>query len=235
MKSRKPKKRVPIAWRFARQMWTQIRPDRCVDVEKTIQHMATSLVNCSIPAPLTMLDVVEQITRTTSIPINIESVSEKLAAHKISRGPTLFGSLGDALDDIAMNYPNMYWWVSDKGLNMEIIEPSYVLADRFDELAGTLMIQKLKDGRLSTQSLLEIAAELDNNNFHLKENLQRKEWEEIAHHNQKRARAPIKTFVEAANHKRLSRFVRRSLYRARDQKTRALSPRLSVPYFGIYA
>jgi hypothetical protein len=102
-------------------------------------------------------------------------------------------------------------------------------------LAGTLMIQKSKDGRLSTQSLLEIATELDKKNFHLKENLQRKEWDLIAHHNQKWARAPIKTFVEAANHKRLSRLVRRSLYRAHDKKDRAQSSRLSVPYFGLYA
>jgi hypothetical protein len=106
--------------------------------------MVGSVVNASLPGPHTKRDAVEEIARTASIPINIESLSEALATPIFPRGASFFRQLGDVLDEITMNYPHMYWWMSGKGLNMAIVEPSHVLPDPFGELAGTLTIQHWK-------------------------------------------------------------------------------------------
>jgi hypothetical protein len=129
----------------------------------------------------------------------------------------------------------MFWWMSDNGLNMAIVNFNHVLPDPFDELAGTLMVQHWKDGKVSKESLLEIATELDKNHFLLKTNLQPKEWAVIAEHNQKFSRAPITTFFQAAKDKRFSHLVRRSLYRARHKKARAQSIQSSEFSFGVFA
>ncbi len=47
------------------------------------------------------------------------------------------------------------------------------------------MMQHWKDGKVSKESLLEIATELDKNRFLPKKTLQPKEWALIAEHNQK--------------------------------------------------
>jgi hypothetical protein len=236
MKSRKSKNRVPVAWQQALQLWwPRFDLDRCSDVPKTLHLMVESFVNCSVAGGSSNRDSVEEIARTASIPINIESLAEALAKPIRVRGGVRFGRLGDELDNIATNYPNMYWWMSDKGLNMAIVDPNHVLPDPFEELAGALMIQHWKDGRLSKESLSEIATELDKNRFFLKDNLQPNEWAAIAEHNQKHSRAAIKTFVQAVRNPRFSRFIRRRLYRARYKRNLTRSPHLSMLETGLYA
>jgi hypothetical protein len=235
MKSLKPRKKIPAAWQRSQQLWSRIRPDKCHDVQRTTQLMVDSIVSCSIPGPHSSRDSIEQITRNASLPINVESLSEALAKPILPRGAVYFGRLGDVLDEIAVNYPDMYWWVSENGLNMAIMDPNHILPDPFDELAGSLTIQHWKNGRLSTKNLLEIAAELDKNQFPLNGNLQPNEWFTIAEHNQKSSRTPIKTFLEAAKHRRFGRLVRRCLYRARHKKMQAKSARTTARDSDFYA
>jgi hypothetical protein len=232
MKSKK--RRIPAAWRHALQMWSRICPEKCSDIQKTVQ-LASSFVSCAIPGPHSHRDSLEIIARTAGLPFSIESLSEALAAPILPRGATHFTSLGRVLDQIASNYPDMFWWMSDGGLNMAFVNFNQILPNRFDELAGTLMIQHWKDGKVSKESLLEIATELDKNRFLPKKTLQPKEWALIAEHNQKFSRAAITTFLRAAKHKRFSHLVRRSLYRARHRKTTAKSIQSSEFSFGVFA
>jgi hypothetical protein len=155
VKSMKSRKRVPVAWLRSRQLWSRISPDKCQDVQKTLQLMVNSIVSDSVPGPSSSRDSIEQIARTASIPINIESLSEELDKPILWRGRVFLGRLGDVLDEVAMNYPNMYWWMSDCGLNMAIVDQKHVLPDPFDELAGTLMIQHWKDGSVVHPSKLD--------------------------------------------------------------------------------
>ena len=119
--------------------------------------MVDSVVSCSVPGPHSNRDSVEQIARNASTPIEVESLSEALAKPILPRSAVFFGRLGDVLDEIAANYPDLYWWVSENGLNMASVDPNHVLPDPFDELAGSLTIQHWKNGKLSAKSLLEIA------------------------------------------------------------------------------
>jgi hypothetical protein len=41
-----------------------------------------------------------------------------------TRGRPIFGYAGDEFDQIADNYDNMQWWLSDAGLNMAIVSPA---------------------------------------------------------------------------------------------------------------
>ena len=235
MKSLKSRKKIPVAWQRSQQLWSRIRPDKCHDVQRTLQLMVDSVVSCSVPGPHSNRDSVEQIARNASTPIEVESLSEALAKPILPRSAVFFGRLGDVLDEIAANYPDLYWWVSENGLNMASVDPNHVLPDPFDELAGSLTIQHWKNGKLSAKSLLEIAAELDKNCFLVKENLQPGEWQCIAEHNQRRAKEPIRTFVGAAKHRRFGRLVRRCLYRARRKKTQAKSVRTIARDSDFYA
>jgi hypothetical protein len=98
-----------------------------------------NLVNCTIPAPCTDRDTLEQIARQSQPPMPIESLSDVLNKTVHPRGRTLLGFCGNRIDEIARNYPSMQWWVSKNGLHMEVI-PDSKLSD-FDALAGRLMFE----------------------------------------------------------------------------------------------
>src|ERR1700690_1574859 len=139
MKSPKSRTRVPVSWQRLRQFWSRIKPDKCHDVEKTLHIMVNSIVCGSLLAPHSHRDSIEQIARIASIPIDIESLSGALAKPTFACGRAFFGRLGDVLNEILTNYPDMYWWVSNKGLVVATVDSNYVLPDPFDEVAGSLM------------------------------------------------------------------------------------------------
>jgi hypothetical protein len=135
----------------------------------------------------------------------------------ILRGQSLFGYAGDVINEIAMNYHNMRWWITDKGLNMGAVIPARVHLSAFDELAGKLTLANWKDDGLSRDAFLEVAKELDKAGFRLKDELQPKPWKAIAQHNQKYSKNAIKSFEQAARNPRFARSVRRRLYIARKK------------------
>jgi hypothetical protein len=96
--------------------------------------------NFSIPAPLTNRDVVVKIVKESQIPI--ASLCDELSQPVFTRGQTIFGYVGDELDQIARNYAYMRWWVSDRGLNMAILSAQEIVADQqaaaLDRIAGVL-------------------------------------------------------------------------------------------------
>ena len=93
----------------------------------------------SAHASLSNRDVVKLIAEDAGLPI--ESLSNALDRPIFFRSRVIYSFLGDALDEIALDYGNMHWWLSDKGLNMAIaVPPNRGRAPTFDELVSGLMI-----------------------------------------------------------------------------------------------
>jgi hypothetical protein len=65
---------------------------------------------------------VEQIAKESHIPV--ESLPDDFNHPVFLRGRTILGFVGDQFDQIARDYDNMQWWVSDSGLNMAIVIPA---------------------------------------------------------------------------------------------------------------
>jgi hypothetical protein len=130
-----------------------------------------------------------------------------------------------------MNYHNMRWWITDKGLNMGAVVPDRVRLSAFDELAGKLTIANWKGG-LSRDALLKIAKELDKAGFSVRNELQPAQWKEIAEHNQQNSKNAIRTFDQAARNPRFTRHVRRRLYIARN-KVKGINTALPKVSFGF--
>ena len=114
----------------------------------------------SVPPGSTRLFSVEQLAQTASSPIPIESLPEELAEIKFPPGRSYFGLLGQCLDQIACNYPGMYWWITDNGLKMRRLEPGRPALSEFDELAGKMAEENWKNAHLSWEALLNIALAL---------------------------------------------------------------------------
>lgn len=81
-----------------------------------------AFVSLAIPAGNTNRDAVEQVAAAARIPI--ESLADDLDRPTFLRGPAFFSFAGDIFDEIASDYNHMDWWISDVGLNMEVIVPS---------------------------------------------------------------------------------------------------------------
>jgi hypothetical protein len=178
-----------------------------------------NFVSISLPAGSTHRLAIEEIANKASHPIRIESLCDELSNRRFIRGAGFFGLAGGALDQVAANHDDMQWWISDKGLNVAILPPEMPELSPFDALAGKLTAEYWKDGRLSEEALYKIAQEIDQAGLPLR-NLQRAHWAIIAEHNRKFSKRAIKSFSEAAQHKRFVRFIRRRLYIARDKFTR---------------
>lgn len=85
--------------------------------------------NLSIPRNTSNRDAVERIAESCHIPI--ESLSDDLNKPVFLRGRPIFGYVGEQLGEIADDYDNMQWWLSDKGLNMAtIVDPPHPLEHR---------------------------------------------------------------------------------------------------------
>lgn len=137
------------------------------------------------------------------------------------RGKSVFGLVGDKIDQIAANFEDMRWWISKDGLNMAVVSPLAAKLSRFDDFAGKLYVNSSKNGKLSKECLVAIAKEVDLAGFALKEELQPAQWKPIAEFNQRNPRQPIKTFEKACIHRVSGRAVRRRLYVARERYIKA--------------
>jgi hypothetical protein len=76
-------------------------------------------VRLSIPRGSTNRGVVPQVATASHIPV--EALCEELNHPVFLRGQAIHGFAGDEFDQIADNYENMQWWLSDTGLNMAIV------------------------------------------------------------------------------------------------------------------
>ncbi|MBB5316644.1 restriction endonuclease [Tunturibacter empetritectus] len=109
--------------------------DNSVDEATFAKLIEDNFASLSMKGPTTNLELVERIAKVSNLGIPIESLSEILAEPEIARGYVVFGCPGDAFDVIARSYANMQWWLTDKGLNMAVVQPLHErLATRLMEL-----------------------------------------------------------------------------------------------------
>jgi hypothetical protein len=170
-----------------------------------------------IPSNTSYLAQLEIVAASAFSPIPIESLSSELLKHgNPPRGDTVFTQAGAHIDQVASTC-DLRWWITDRGLVMDRLEPPLNLS-RFYTVAGRLMVEHFLNGRLREKDLVIIAAKLDEQKFVLRDHVQPSLWEEIAAYNVANSRKAIKTFQQAVGHPRIGpRAVRRALYFARDK------------------
>jgi hypothetical protein len=127
-------------WRF----WSRFSEyDNTVDQETLRQLAEDNFVSHTVSAPGTRLDVVLQMAHRAQTPVTVESVPDRLADDKLIRSKVIFEPLGNALDNMAQNYPGMYWWLTERGINMAVTEPLHIrLGRRLENEVGTLPPQQ---------------------------------------------------------------------------------------------
>jgi hypothetical protein len=226
---KKRKKQTPDALDLLRDwqtlMWSRFRQESlnsAVSRRRLRDLIRANFVSHSIPPPCSDRVIIQCISAAAQKPIPIDHLCSELDGIVLSRGRVVFGSPGKYFDEIAQNYPELYWWLSDKGLRMEKFRANKRSPD-FDQFAGHLVSQvRSKQGRkyLKQADYRAIAEEIDKAGFSLRENLQGKYPKMLDHWNQKHSDKTIKTFCQAVNAKQppaLRRGVLRRLYRAESK------------------
>jgi hypothetical protein len=210
--------------------WQRFDLERTNQTSGDVNFWRNTLVSLVIPPNSTPRHALEHIASKLQPPLPIEVIHSDLNKIRFPRGKTIFGLALDEIDTIAANYEGMVWWVSKRGLNVDLVSPLQPRLSDFDELAGRLCAEGSNGRRISKKLLLSIATQLDDAGFSLKDTLQRAQRLRISQHNQQYSKATIKTFVAACSHPRFSYQIRRRLYVARDRymKARGISaPTLS--------
>jgi hypothetical protein len=179
-----------------------------------------NFVSCNLAASSTHRDLIRKVARESKKTIPIESLPNSLNRQLSSRARVVFGFPGNSFDQIARNYDRVWWWVSDKGLNMKVVADSGPDISPFDKLAGRLMFEarphRLSNGRLQAAEYGRIATFLDQAGFKPLDYLEGKFRNKLADWNQKNPRRALHTF-KAVLESKLSlprRGVLKRLYRA---------------------
>jgi len=102
-------------------LWRRFSYEKTSKTSEFRESPIYNFVSLAIPAPCTNRDVVEQVAKESRIPI--ESLSDELEQPVYRRGQSIDNFAGDEFDEIAHDYDNMQWWLSDRGLNMAIVAP----------------------------------------------------------------------------------------------------------------
>lgn len=213
--------------------WSRFSYQRTVSEggRKVYREMVVdNFISHSVPAPCTHREVVEQIAKNSRKRIPVDSLPNDLATNIFPRGQTIFGFSGDRFDQIARNYKDMWWWVSKRGLRMEVVPTIEINLSSFDALAGKLMreakSQRLGNGRLPAAIYTTIGLALDRNGFKPVHHLEGRSRKSLAERNQKHPFRAVHTFDQALKLPWLRTAVKRRLYRAADKFNKA-HPQLS--------
>src|SRR5271170_1389486 len=146
-------------------LYSYIVAERCLKEAALHYLRVDNLVTVAIPPNTSYFAQIEIIASSASLPIPVESLSTELEQKGIfPRGNTLFGNAANCIDRIASNCDGMRWWITEKGLVVDRLEPISNLSD-FDVAAGGLMLEHFKNGRLPKGSLEAIAQILDEQQF----------------------------------------------------------------------
>lgn len=217
---RKPRKALSM-------IWPHFDLQRSEEAHGDLGLLFENPVGVSVPRGSNQCDLLYAIAKATHRPFPVKSISEKLKGSVYTRGRACFEpiSIGNLIEKVISGHPNLRWWIEAEGLVVDEARADLdqVLRHRFDRVAGPLLEMHWSEHGLSEASLLEIAEVLDRSDFHLLEELQPAQRKPIAAHNQKHARKPIRTFLDAARHDRFARNLRRRLYVARNRYLKVIS------------
>jgi len=221
MKPRKAKSKTRKEVQFSNSdvVLTRFYREKCTQDRGALNLILDNIVNITFSANCSLRSQVEQIAVGAHREFRIESLSNELEAVVLSKGGIICGAVSSCIDRIAVNYPNMWWWITDNGLNMACLEPKPVHSRlcEFDAFAGKLMDEHRKAKRISKDSLILIAKALDAKSFLLRDYLQPGYWKAIAEHNKSKPKQAIRTFSQAVQKDRFVRGVRKRLCVAREK------------------
>jgi hypothetical protein len=176
-------------------------------------------VSCSVGAGSTDFDALKSIVRSVPRPFPVKHISEKLKEVSLLRGCTYFNDLRHVIDEIAMEYPRIRWWMTAEGLVVDEVPPELESLSEFERIVGSMQTGK----NISKEVLEALAHRLDSAGVVLKDHLQPKEKETIAAHNRRRGPNQIHSFFAAVNDPILVRTIRRAIYRAREKYAKAFA------------
>jgi len=200
--------------------WGRFMPERSTNNPETRKLLVSNHVSVPVPGSITHREAVTRIVSAAKFPVAIEALPDELDTPTSVRGSAQFGFQGNLVNEIAEDFPNMRWWISEKGLNIAIVPPDEMLP-HFDWLAGSLCVKFWKDGKLSKTDLEQIAKELDAKAPEMKgdflDRFEPAARKTIGGYNQREPKVAIRNFEQAVNHPRYAYLVRRLLYRARHK------------------
>lgn len=98
--------------------WQRFDSIKTKETGGTLKPLTDTFINLAIPAPYTHRGELEAIVRQFQPPLEIESLDEKLSEAEFVRAKTIFRLAADEIDDLAANYQQIVWWISEHGLNM---------------------------------------------------------------------------------------------------------------------
>jgi hypothetical protein len=192
-----------------------------------------NFVSCTIKAKCSLADSIRAVAEKARHPIPIDQIPTVLCETILPRGQAVFGNPGDYFDRIAGNYDQLFWWITDKGLKMEVISSPEV-PETFDEVAGRLMADarvRSKNGAyLKLDDYTLIARQLDEKGYKPLDHLQGKIRKVLSLWNQKHSLHPICTFKSAIVAEKpigLRRATKRRLYLAEANFRKSHGSKLS--------
>lgn len=131
-------------------LWRRFNFEATSKASKFGNSLIHKFVSFSVPAGCSHWDMAEQIAAAAHI--TFESLPDALKQPVFVRARVAYGFAGDLFDDIAGEYENMQWWLSNEGLNIAVVSPANPPhIPTFGELVSDLMLDS-SDSLGSTQA-----------------------------------------------------------------------------------
>ena len=96
--------------------------------------IAANFISHSVGASRTVRELIEELAAHSNKPIPIDSIRAAFGERRAPRGSVFFGNPGNHLEEILSAYPNVRWWISSRGLNVEGDNPDSEVSERSIEL-----------------------------------------------------------------------------------------------------
>jgi hypothetical protein len=218
MATKKAQRRVkiPVYQRLLNNEFTNIASNKCTKQAALTYILRSNPVYLVVPPHSPYRAQVQAIANAAVPPIPVASLSTELERSGPPRGGTFANKAAKCLDRIASQFDDMQWWIDEKGLVMDHLEPQSDLSD-FDMAAGRLMFEHMQNGRLQKGGLEAVAKALDEKKYQLITALQPSHQKRIAKYNQEHPARALKTFEKAVDRPIGRRGVQLRLYVARDR------------------
>jgi hypothetical protein len=215
-KKAQPRVKNPAYQRLLDKGYTNIASNKCTKQAASTYILRDNPVDLQVPPNSPYRAQIQAIANAALLPIPVASLSAKLERSGPPRGNTFADNAAKCIDQIASNFEGMQWWIDEKGLVMDRLEPESNLFD-FDMTAGRLVREHVKNGRLQKGWLEAVAKALDEKKHLLLSALQPSHRKMVAQYNQKHPSRALKTFEKAVKDRVGRRAVQLRLYVARDR------------------
>jgi hypothetical protein len=208
--------KIPVYQKLLDNEFTNVVSNKCTKQAALAYILHDNPVYLQVSSNSSYRVQIQAIADAARPSIPIASLSAELERIGSPRGKTFTGNAAKCIDEIASNFDGMQWWIEEKGLVMDRLEPQSNLS-HFDMTAGKLMFEHFQNGRLQKGGLEAIAKVLDEKGYFLVDALQPSYRKMVVRFNQEHPARALKTFEKAVKHPIGRRGVQRRLYVALDR------------------